>query len=91
MSWFTGQNYKNKTWPSHPFKNAHIFSRSEMKFMIQQDDLQLLKENTGNMANKMQFNRVSGRYCCVTPVLSLRKNRSVMEIWKRLKTDQLFF
>lgn len=48
--------------------------------MIQQDDLQLLKENTGHMANKMQFNSVSGRYCCVTPVLSLRKKRSVMEI-----------
>lgn len=62
-----------------------------MKFMIQQDDLQLLKENTGHMANKMQFNSVSGRYCCVTPVLSLRKKRSVMEIWKRRKTDQLFF
>lgn len=60
--------------------------------MIQQDDLQLLKENTGHMANKMQFNSVSGRYCCVTPELEEKKecdgdlkeakNRSVIFLMK---------
>lgn len=62
-----------------------------MKFMIQQDDLQLLKENTGHMANKMQFNRVSGRYCCVTPVLSLREKKECDGDLKEAKNRSVIF
>lgn len=62
-----------------------------MKFMIQQDDLQLLKENTGLMANKMQFNRVSGRYCCVTPVLSLREKKECDGDLKEAKNRSVIF
>lgn len=62
-----------------------------MKFMIQQDDLQLLKENTGHMANKMQFNSVSGRYCCVTPVLSLREKKECDGDLKEAKNRSVIF
>lgn len=59
--------------------------------MIQQDDLQLLKENTGHMANKMQFNSVSGRYCCVTPVLSLREKKECDGDLKEAKNRSVIF
>lgn len=43
------------------------------------------------MANKMQFNRVSGPYCCVTPVLSLKKKKECDGDLKEAKNRSVIF